>query len=586
MEILTRYRRKQFIILSLFFIFCASAIYIADYRSEKKLILDNLNNNLNQNAEFLNNLFNQKGLFEKLNIESFDSIVGALPDKNTRITIIDLNGKVIYDSKVEDIGSMQNHGNRPEIINSKSRPFGSDIRISVTNQLRYYYFAKKFKNYYIRISIEYNLKTSQLFEPEKFPILVTLILFFISTVFLLFINDKFGKSLIMLKNFTLQASGKHSEEKIIKFPKNELGNIGKDIVNIYDKLNKAKSDLISEKEKLIRHLNLLDEGIAIFTKEKRIIANNSNFIQYISLVSDQQIYSPENFFEIDAFNDLYQFIDTNIQLSIDQSIKQKFYEVNINIDSRILSAKSIVFQDKSIEIIIRDITKPARRKILKQQLTENIAHELKTPVSSIKGFLETIIEIQPDKEKIYYFIKKAYSQTCRLADLINDISLLTKIEEASSLYPIEKVNIKGLVNNVIDDIDQQIKDNNIEVNLNIPANLECNGNPTLLYSVFRNLFDNAISYAGRDLTLRVENYMEDEDFYYFSFSDNGIGVPEYDLTRLFERFYRVDKGREHKKGGTGLGLAIVKNAILFHAGEISVKNRKDGGLEFLFSIKK
>jgi signal transduction histidine kinase len=107
-----------------------------------------------------------------------------------------------------------------------------------------------------------------------------------------------------------------------------------------------------------------------------------------------------------------------------------------------------------------------------------------------------------------------------------------------------------------------------------------------LYSIFRNLFDNAIHHAGRGITIHVENYTQDQDFHYFSFYDSGAGAPEADLPRLFERFYRVDKGRDRKKGGTGLGLAIVKNAIQFHKGDVSVRNRNGGGLEFLFTLAK
>ena len=124
------------------------------------------------------------------------------------------------------------------------------------------------------------------------------------------------------------------------------------------------------------------------------------------------------------------------------------------------------------------------------------------------------------------------------------------------------------------------------MNLHLTGDLTVFGNQALLYSVFRNLFDNVIMHGGPNLSIRVENYMEDKEFHYFSFSDTGAGVPEEDLPRLFERFYRVDKGRDRKAGGTGLGLAIVKNAIMFHKGDISVKNRVGGGLEFLFTLSK
>jgi two-component system, OmpR family, phosphate regulon sensor histidine kinase PhoR len=262
------------------------------------------------------------------------------------------------------------------------------------------------------------------------------------------------------------------------------------------------------------------------------------------------------------------------------------YEIVINKNGKFFSVKSVVFQDRTFEISINDITKPAKRKLLKQQLTENIAHELKTPVSSIKGFLETILEGNTNKAKTAEFLQRAYIQSSRLADLINDISLLTKIEEASTLYQVEIVDVPELIRDISGELELQLKENHISLELALPEHLSLKGNPVLLYSIFRNLFDNAIRHGGNNLTIRVDQYLEDKEFYYFSFSDTGAGVPASDLPRLFERFYRVDKGRDRKSGGTGLGLAIVKNAVQFHKGEISVRNRPEGGLEFLFTLSR
>lgn len=116
--------------------------------------------------------------------------------------------------------------------------------------------------------------------------------------------------------------------------------------------------------------------------------------------------------------------------------------------------------------------------------------------------------------------------------------------------------------------------------------MEIEGNHTLLYSIFRNLIDNALSYAGENITIGIDNYTEDNEFYYFSLYDTGCGVEEAFLDRIFDRFYRINEGRSRKNGGSGLGLSIVKNAVLFHKGQISAKNRKDGGLEFIFSLRK
>jgi len=148
------------------------------------------------------------------------------------------------------------------------------------------------------------------------------------------------------------------------------------------------------------------------------------------------------------------------------------------------------------------------------------------------------------------------------------------------------VDIVQIVKDVLEDVHLQLEEKEFNVENKLSGELPFPGNRSLLYSIFRNLTDNALAYAGTNINLRVECYREDTDNYYFSFSDSGVGVNEEHLPRLFERFYRVDKGRSRKAGGTGLGLAIVKNAVIFHGGSISAKNIPGGGLNFIFSLRK
>ena len=167
------------------------------------------------------------------------------------------------------------------------------------------------------------------------------------------------------------------------------------------------------------------------------------------------------------------------------------------------------------------------------------------------------------------------------------MSLITKIEEAPQSFRLEAVNIPDLLTGLKKELEMQLQEKTIAMDWHIPSNVVVKGNRNLISSIFRNLTENVIRHAGNQVSIQINTYNEDKDFYYFSYADTGAGIPEeHHLNRLFERFYRVDEGRTSDTGGSGLGLSIVKNAVLFHKGTIHVKNRTGGGLEFLFKLPK
>lgn len=237
--------------------------------------------------------------------------------------------------------------------------------------------------------------------------------------------------------------------------------------------------------------------------------------------------------------------------------------------------------------------------MLKRQLTQNIAHELKTPVASIQGYLETILEnLNINDQMREQFLGRCYAQSQRLTSLLHDISTLNRMDDAPEMTSTDNVNISQMVQNIQKETALQLQQKHMTFDNRLPDNIVVRGNQSLLYSVFRNLTDNAIAYAGEGTTITltaqrpdaglVGSDISDEDDsakWTFTFADNGVGVPAEHLPRLFERFYRVDKGRSRKMGGTGLGLAIVKNAVLLHGGTIRVSQNEGGGLKFEFTLK-
>lgn len=250
------------------------------------------------------------------------------------------------------------------------------------------------------------------------------------------------------------------------------------------------------------------------------------------------------------------------------------------------------------------IVEQTRNRQLKQEMTNNIAHELKTPVSSIRGFLEILLGDKPvAEEQRRYFLERCYSQTLRLSDLINDVSLINKLEEANDLFNRETVNVWERAEEAIRELQPNAEQQHITIQNDLPKDMIIEGNSLLLYSIFRNLIENSITHAGEGVNIGMTCYRRDtgavkregpdgnetdrnEDYYFIQFYDTGKGVSNEYLPKLFDRFVRIDEGRSRKSGGTGLGLSIVKHAVLFHGGDIYVQNRKEGGLEFFFSLKK
>lgn len=471
-------------IFSLFVIF-ASCVLIYQYFREKEYKIGVLNTKLQDYNEQIYEVIDGDSIVDLESVLTSYIAEHHLPE--LRFTVLTVDGNVIYDNQVKRYDSIPNHITRPEIRQALRERTGYDVRrVSQIVGIPFFYSASYYPGKFIlRSALPYSTTLKNMLEPDKhFLIVICLIIVCIGIVFWKQ-TERIGKSVVRLREFARKADRNEAidEEVYYSFPKNELGDISKHIIQLYKHLVETKEELVNEQE------------ILIAQKEEQ-----------------------------------------------------------------------------------------AR---IKRQLTQNIAHELKTPVTSIQGYLETIItNADLSEEKRAMFIERSYAQSNRLTRLLKDITILSSLDDASELFDMDQVDVNAIVQTVIDEVSLQLEEKKISLKLHLMESTVIKGNSSLIYSIFRNLIDNAMAYAGKGITITIRCFHEDNRYYYFSFTDTGFGVAPEHLDRLFERFYRVDKGRSRKLGGTGLGLAIVKNGVVLHGGTITAKNVATGGLEFVFTLAK
>ena len=573
---------SQRLFWSVFFMFLGFTVcfLLFQYQREREFAQEKLNNVL---SNYNYQLFRKCQQSTDIN-QTVISFMDDIPQKDLRVTIIDPSGDVLFDNSGTD--EFNNHNDRSEVRKARLYNEGFAIRSSESTGKRYFYSASNIGGYIYRSALPYDPYVRGILTVNKdfiyFMALMTLIFFFVLSRF----TFSIGKTISKLRDFALNVEKDRMPAVDYVFPNDELGDISQNIVTLYHRQQKAKNELSMEREKLFKHFQYSKEGFAMFTSEGREILSNILFIQFINVISDTQIHQVEDVTDIAELEPIRTFLNKNIR-NLNRKKKVLRESVTIDKNGKIFLIECILFLDNSYEISINDISRQEEESRMKRQLTQNVSHELKTPVSSIQGYLETILsnpDLSPDKRQ--FFLERCYSQSTRLTGLLRDISVLNRLDEASEMFDLTEVNITKLIAEIQKECSQDMEEKHITSEIILPGDPTVFGNNSLLYSIFRNLYDNAIAYAGENIKITVNCYKEDPKYYYFSFSDNGVGIPEEHINRIFERFYRVDKGRSRKIGGTGLGLSIVKNGVNFHKGQISAKSSPGKGVTFFFTLKK
>ena len=566
------FARKLALSFCLILVIFSVSLAVFELPREKKHKREIMEERLDSYAEIIYPCFLRHG-FGKTGA---DSLLHLFPG-NLRITVMDNAGKVLYDNRLDDLSQTENHAGRPEIQKAAKAGKGSEIRFSASTRESYLYYAKHLGSHYIRVALPYNPQIRRLLKPGGAFVYYLLLMSALGIAFINYTARRFGRIIRRLSDYAT-AVGKNLPVNMPDFPDDETGTVSRQIAEDYRRLKESEMKLSLEHRKLLMHIQSSAEGICFFTPGRKVAFYNGLFLQYLNVLSDDRI-------AVDSSAILDGAVFADVVAFLDERKGRDYFETSFHKQGKFFTGRVNVFEDQNFEIVLNDNTRQEQNRLLKRELTGNIAHELRTPVTGIRGYLETILDNRLDRGKEREFVAKAYEQIITLSELIRDMTLLSKISESPGSFRFKPIALQELVDKVKSDMDEALRAKDIVVRSTVPRDLHVMGNESLLYSVFRNLMDNVVNHAGESLTVEISQYNREGNFAYFSFADNGAGVKnEKHLSRLFERFYRIEEGRTRDTGGSGLGLSIVKNGIAFHGGSISVKNRLGGGLEFLFTL--
>ncbi len=501
-----------------------------------------------------------------------------------RITFIDYNGKVLGDSEANYL-TMENHIGRKEIREALKGVNGKDIRRSKTIKTDFLYVALPLQklNVIVRVSVPL-VELNNINKMIRFYSILIILAGLLLTVFL---SLRVTKSIIRpLKDLIFaskEISNGNYSKRISDKSNDELGQLAANYNDMASKLEKTIFDLNNKKAEVESIVNSISNGIVAVDNENKVILINPAACSIFSIESCSLVVGG-NITEHIRNNQLNMLL----QDTLDQD---KPFEGEIILDDRVMriNTSPIRTQNSGLDyaggiISIQDITNVRKLEQLRTEFVSNVTHELKTPITSIRGFVETLKNGSISNEKVALrFLDIIDIEAERLHALINDILQLSEIETKLTDTNLEKLSLKSLVDEVFEVLQNIAGEKNIILSNTVDEKVLIKANKNRMKQLILNLVDNGIKYNVPNGSVEVNSY-RDEGRVIISVGDTGIGIPSEHVARIFERFYRVDKGRSRDMGGTGLGLSIVKHIVNLYNGDIRVNTEVNKGTEFIIQI--
>lgn len=531
--------------------------------------MENIKQDLSENNDFVISIMKSNNGIDK---DSF--FKENLGIRKMRVTYINSLGNVILDSKA-DKESMDNHNNRPEIIEARKNGIGYSLRYSASLRKNMLYVATAVEGgYIIRSSMPVDIINSF----EKRFVSYYLVVLVIVLIFAVFVSYRLAQIIVKpikdLKTITFQVANGKVYKRIVNFPNDEIGDLAKAFNNMSDKLQKSLKETTVKQIRLEAILKSMDSGVIAIDKDYKLIMINP--------------YAKE-IFGINKDIIGYKLMDMIRDFELENVFKHSSEEYS---EIKLLWPKERELRIRTAEIIsegeaigtvavVQDITDIRRLENMRSQFVANVSHELKTPLTSIKGFAETLKDVE-DAEQRDKFLDIINDEAERLTRLINDILILSSLEQHRE-GKTENINVNDVVEEVYELMKHTADTKEIEIDLSTSQLPNITGDRDKLKQAIINLVDNAIKYSEARAKISMVTRLE-ENKCVIIVEDTGVGMSKEHLNRIFERFYRIDKARSRAQGGTGLGLAIVKHIVLNFRGTIDVESEIGKGTRFTIRI--
>ncbi len=577
------------------FIFCfvvilaisAGYVYLVSHLRSyvENSVTSNVKRQLSLSKDFLESL--QKDKTTPIDFQASAVRIGnAL---RLRATIIAPDGKVLGDTDLtgDRLLAAENHANRPEVKDARALGFGISKRFSYTIRKDMLYmavpFGKETDRGILRLSVplhDIELLQAKIRSVAGVSVIGILLFSLGLTVFLsVFISRPLSEMSFIAK---AMARGDFSR-KVAIHTQDEIGDLARALNAMSDDIKGKIESINSEKAKLDLILSSMFEGLIVTDADEKIILMNPSLRKLFFIDSNPDGKKPLEVIRNTAVAEMFERIIKGKQHLATEEIvintpEEKIFKVNgvpIMRNSRLEGAI----------LVFHDITELRRLEKIRQDFVANVSHELRTPISSIKGYAETLLEgALEDKDNAKEFISIIYQDSNRLASLINDLLDLSKTESGKLKMSFAALDAVSLIKKAVTVMDNQAKAKSITLRIDIPQSLpKIKADEARFSQVMINLLDNAIKYSSEGGTATITAKVA-ENVLQVDISDTGIGIPEADLPRIFERFYRVDKARSRELGGTGLGLSIIKHIVSVHGGQVWVSSELGSGSTFSFTI--